>query len=201
MASNYIGMGYDGGSANHGIAIVDLDALVPLMFSKMPRPVDDLTDRNYQRLLDCYADQTDLLIRRYGVRFLMAERFQTRGFGGDLIEKVSLMNGVAHEIARGHGCYVRLTPASHWKRDWNKAHPKWTLKEIKADAKAGTPKIPSPLYDFALQAGIEPHELDASLMVVWGGDVDFNDIDPIEWVLALARLITGPWTMKAPTFA
>lgn len=136
----------DPGSRNFGIALVGLEKGKPKVYanSVMMRPVNDLvafslTRRNFLIEIAGWMKSAP-----HGI---VAERFQTRGNGGPLIEQVSAMLGLLG------GAYpelpIKLIIASSWKMSMQ--------RRFDIDLKEVYPEI-----------GVQPHQLDASLIGVYG---------------------------------
>jgi hypothetical protein len=171
----------DPGSRNFGIALVGLENGEPRCYlnSVMMRPVNDLvafarTKKNF--LIEVAGWM------KYGPSGVVAERFQTRGGGasmGPLIEQVSAMLGL---IA---GSYpelpIKLTIASVWK---NSMHRRF------ADEYRDDPELTNEKGEFDLRAAykqisVEPHQLDASLIGIYGLEQGLDlklDFDFADWV-------------------
>ena len=78
---------------------------------------------------------------------IIAERFQTRGNGGPLIEQVSSMLGLIR--GRYPKIPIKLTVASAWKNKLN--------RRFECDLKEIYPTV-----------AVQPHQLDATLIGVYG---------------------------------
>lgn len=102
----------DPGSRNFGIALVGLerDKVKVYANSVLMRPVDNLV---------AFTDTSTLFLKEiqqwmaFGPDGVVAERFQTRGNGGPLIEMVSSMLGLIR--GRYPKTPIKLTIASAWK--------------------------------------------------------------------------------------
>jgi hypothetical protein len=139
-------LGADPGSKNFGIALVGLVRGKVKIYanSVMMRPVDDL--KIFNRTSDDFISEFDTWMK-YKPNGIVAERFQTRGNGGPLIEQVSSMLGLIKGVYRSTP--LKLTIASAWK---NRVQRRFGI-----DLKEVYPEI-----------GIQPHQLDASLIAVFG---------------------------------
>lgn len=106
-----------------------------------------------------YYSIIDDLRVSYKVSDVIAERFQTRGNGGPLIELVSTMNGALVSNAYAHNVTYRLITASQWKNQVNK------YNDLEA------------LYLYTHSLGYTPHETDATLIglyqAAYRGVLDF----------------------------
>lgn len=156
----------DPGSKNFGIALVGIKKGRIKVYANavMMTPLDTLVDFNASSAL--FIDELSKWMD-YKPNGVIAERFQTRGNGGPLIELVGAMIGMMR------GCYqetpVKLTIASTWK---NKVQRRFDvdLKEV----------YPT--------TAVQPHQLDAALIGVYGletglgKEVDYNLEDIIRQV-------------------
>lgn len=147
-------LGLDPGSRNFGISLVGLVKGRPRVFanSVMMRPVYDLTAfaktrRNFLTEITSWM--------KCSPGGVVAERFQTRGHGGPLIEQVSTMLG----LIGGHWYEtpIKLVIASSWKQSMQ--------RRFDIDLKAVYPQL-----------GVQPHQLDASLIGVYGLEQGLNTI-------------------------
>lgn len=179
----------DPGSRNFGIALVGLENGEPRCYlnSVMMKPVNNMVTFAIMR--------RNFLIEvagwmKYAPGGVVAERFQTRGGSsmGPLIEQVSSMLGL---IA---GAYpdlpVKFTIASVWK---NSMHRRF------ADAYRGHVDYADDEGEFNLRAvykriAVEPHQLDASLIGIYGLEqglginIDFDFDDWVAQVEASSRI-------------
>lgn len=162
----------DPGSRNFGIALVGLEGKKVKCYanSVLMRPVNDLV-----RFGDAVRPFLGEINGWMGFEpnGLIAERFQTRGNGGPLIEQVSCMLGlIAGYWPRTP---IKLTIASAWK---NSMHRRF------ADQFRGTDycneKGEFDLRAVYKQIAVQPHQLDAALIGVYGLeqglgiDIEFN---------------------------
>lgn len=136
----------DPGSRNFGIALVGLENNQVKVYanSVMMQPVDDLvafTDTSTTFLKEI---QQWMAFRPDGV---VAERFQTRGNGGPLIEMVSSMLGLIR--GRYPKIPIKLTIASAWK---NRVQRRFGVD----------------LREVYTEIAVQPHQLDAALIGVFG---------------------------------
>jgi hypothetical protein len=138
-------LGLDPGSRNHGIALVGLVKGKPVVYanSVMNHPVSTLIEFNSAS--KAYLEELDEWMA-YSPDGVVAERFQTRGNGGPLIEMVSVMLGLVHQ----YGAPVKLTIASAWK---NAIRRKFGL-DLRED-----------VYPYST---VEPHQIDAALIGIYG---------------------------------
>jgi hypothetical protein len=140
-------LGMDPGSRNHGISLVGLqgDKVLVLANSVMTEPLNTLVEFNKAK--GAYLAEIARWVKLGKPNAFAAERFQTRGNSGPLIEFVSCMLGLVA------GTYpkvpFKLTIASSWK---NKVQKRFDvdLKEV---------------YTETL---VQPHQLDAALIGIYG---------------------------------
>jgi len=170
----------DPGSRNFGIALVGLENGQPRCYlnSVMMRPVNDLvafarTRKNF--LIEVAAWM------KYQPGGVVAERFQTRGGSsmGPLIEQVSAMLGLI--AGQYPNVPIKLTIASVWKNsmqrrfaDEYRGHVDYANDEGEFDLRAVYKRIK-----------VEPHQLDASLIGIYGLEQGLNiviDFDFEDWV-------------------
>ena len=139
-------LGMDPGSRNFGIALVGLEGKKVKVYanSVLMKPVNDLVSfakakKNFMIEIEAWM--------KYCPSGVVAERFQTRGNGGPLIEQVSAMLG----LVGGQWAHVpmKLIIASSWKMSMQRRFD-LDLKEV---------------YPWV---GVQPHQLDASLIGVYG---------------------------------
>lgn len=136
----------DPGSRNFGIALVGLerDKVKVYANSVLMRPVDNLV---------AFTDTSTLFLKEiqqwmaFGPDGVVAERFQTRGNGGPLIEMVSSMLGLIR--GRYPKTPIKLTIASAWKS--------------RVQRRFGVD-----LREVYTEIAVQPHQLDAALIGVFG---------------------------------
>lgn len=136
----------DPGSRNFGIALVGLENNQVKVYanSVMMRPVDNLV---------AFTDTSTLFLKEiqqwmaFGPDGVVAERFQTRGNGGPLIEMVSSMLGLIR--GRYPKIPIKLTIASAWK---NRVQRRFGVD----------------LREVYTEIAVQPHQLDAALIGVFG---------------------------------
>jgi len=138
-------LGCDPGSKNFGIALVGLVNGKPHCYANavLNFPIDTLLEFN--RASDEYLAEMDQWVAK-DPDAIVAERFQTRGNGGPLIEQVSVMIGLLQQ----YGLPMKLTIASAWK---NAVRRQFGL-DLRED-----------VYG---RISVEPHQLDAALIGVYG---------------------------------
>ena len=142
-------MSFDPGSRNMGIACVGMkdNRLGVLANSVMTNPINDLV--NFNAIRPAFFEEVDRWFAAYKPQAIIAERFQTRGLGGPLIEMVSVMLGM---LAGRYNVPVLFITAATWKNDYQRRYNidlKETYKEIL----------------------IQPHQLDACLIGCYGIEV------------------------------
>lgn len=140
-------LAFDPGSRNMGIALVAKKGknLGVIANSVMTNPVNDLTMVNAPK--QKFIDEVGRWVDEYKPQGIIAERFQTRGLGGPLIEQVSFMLGL---LAGHFGLPIKLITASTWK---NKFQRRFDI-DLKED-----------VYK---EIKIQPHQLDACLIGCYG---------------------------------
>jgi hypothetical protein len=138
-------LGCDPGSANFGISLVGIERNRPRVYanSVLMHPVNDLI--NFNRVSQEFLIELDGWMA-FEVNGVIAERFQTRGNGGPLIEQVSAMLGL---MTAAYAVPIKLTIASAWKNAFN--------RRFGVDLKEIYPTIE-----------VQPHQLDAALIGIYG---------------------------------
>jgi hypothetical protein len=139
-------LGADPGSKNFGIALVGLvkGRVKVYANSVLMQPVDDL--KIFNQKSSAFIHELDTWMQ-FAPDGIVAERFQTRGNSGPLIEYVSSMLGLIKGIY--WDTPIKLTIASAWK---NRVQRRFGI-----DLKEIYPQI-----------GVQPHQLDAALIGVFG---------------------------------
>lgn len=149
----------DPGSRNFGISCVGIknNKFVVLANASLMKPVDTLVD--FEIAKETFLEEIRSWVKLFKPNAIIAERFQTRGNGGPLIELVSVMLGL---IA---GTYpklpIKFITASTWKNAFNKR-----FQDELAKTYPGALKLDLKLvYESILTA---PHPLDATLIGIYG---------------------------------
>lgn len=139
-------LGADPGSKNFGISLVGLHKGKVTVYanSVMMCPVDSLVE--FSRTSTAFLRELKGWMA-YQPDGVVAERFQTRGNGGPLIELVSSMLGLIR--GRYPTLPVKLTIASAWKNR--------VQRRFGVDLREIYPEI-----------AVQPHQLDAALIGVYG---------------------------------
>jgi hypothetical protein len=146
-------LGMDPGSRNFGISLVGIHKGKIKVFanSVLMHPVDTLVE--FGQAKEKFLAEIATWMALVPVNGMVAERFQTRGNGGPLIEQVSVMLGLLA------GTYpqipIKLTIASAWKNKFN--------KRFDCDLKEIYPEV-----------AVQPHQLDATLIGVFGLEAGLN---------------------------
>lgn len=164
----------DPGSRNFGIALVGLENNQVKVYanSVMMQPVDDLvafTDTSTKFMAEIRQWMA------FSPDGVVAERFQTRGNGGPLIELVSSMLGLIR--GRYPKIPIKLTIASAWK---NRVQRRFGVD----------------LREVYTEIAVQPHQLDAALIGVFGLEeglgvtLDYDLADFIEQVEATSLIGT-----------
>jgi hypothetical protein len=166
-------LGMDPGSRNFGIALVGIHKGKVKVFanSVLMSPVDTLVE--FGEAKRKFLEEINTWMGLVPIDGMIAERFQTRGNGGPLIELVSVMLGLLA------GTYpnvpIKLTIASAWKNKFN--------KRFDTDLKETYPDV-----------AVQPHQLDASLIGIFGLEsglnttLDYNPDDIIAQVESTSLL-------------
>lgn len=112
--------------------------------------VFDLRTPNYLRVqMAAYRACLRSVVTEFGIKFVVAERYQSRGMGGATIEHVNIMLGA---LLCMFDLKVRIFPASQWKNDVNRKG---------LDLKS--------TYEACAKV-ITPHEIDASHIGWYGAN-------------------------------
>jgi hypothetical protein len=141
-------LAFDPGSRNMGISCVATakGRVKVVANSIVTNPVNDLTVFGSRR--DLFLEEMDRWITEFQPRGIVAERFQTRGIGGPLIEQVSSMLGLL--AGRYHTLPVKLITAATWKNAFHRRFDTVTLDD---------------LYRESLTT---PHQLDSCFIGIYG---------------------------------
>lgn len=142
-------LSFDPGTRNMGIACVGVDSedrLRPIANAVLSHPIESLVD-NYLEHRKAFTDELERWLKLFKPDLLIAERFQTRGNGGPLIELVSTMNGVIGMLRPK--TQFKFVTAATWKNKFNRRFP------VQLDE----------LYANCLTT---PHALDATLIGCYG---------------------------------
>lgn len=149
----------DPGSRNMGISVVGARNGKPVVLanSVMTNPINTLVE--FKVALKKFMDEIHPWVALYKPKAIIAERFQTRGNGGPLIELVSVMLGVLS------GYYypmpVKLITASTWKNSFNRRFQP-ELGSMYPDAEKLDLKLIYP------ELKMTPHAFDSSLIGIYG---------------------------------
>lgn len=144
-------MSHDPGSRNYGYGIVKATQLrgkrikVQVLENGMcPVPINQLkSGRTLRRGLAAYKFWCQSLAAKYGIQFVVAERFMTRGGKGPTIESVNMMLGAL--MLGDVPC--KVLPAAQWKN---------ALRRADID-----------LSYWYKWAKVTPHQLDACLIGIY----------------------------------
>lgn len=167
----------DPGSSNFGISCVGVrnDRPVVLANSKLRYPVNNLVDFLERR--DLFLEEVARWVDHFKPNAIIAERFQTRGNGGPLIEYVAVMLGL---IA---GTYpntpIKFITASTWKNAFKRRH--FDLRLLYPDLK------------------VEPHPFDATLIGIYGLEFGLKRLlkyDPFDLVDAVQNTSCIPLRVR-----
>ena len=111
--------------------------------------------KSYPPFSEGYAtfyNSVNTLLDDYNIECMIAERFQTRGNMGPLIEMVSMQLGTYATLCYQHQIQFRLVVASQWKNAIHKIGGDSYLEDI---------------YQYAHQFGLTPHECDSTGMALY----------------------------------
>jgi len=141
-------LGFDPGSRNMGISLAAANASNKVKIvanSIVTSPINDLVNFMPARL--AFLEEVDRWVTTYQPHGFIAERFQTRGLLGPLVEQVSVMLGLL--AGRYPHIPIKFITAATWKNDYQRR------------------------FDFQLDAmypvcQTTPHQLDASFISVYG---------------------------------
>jgi hypothetical protein len=136
----------DPGSRNFGLSLVGVaDGKVTVYANTvLMTPVNNLV--NFNQAAQEFLAEIDHWMQ-FKPNAIIAERFQTRGNGGPLIEMVSSMLGLMK--GKYSNLPMKLTVASAWKNKFN--------RRFDADLKEIYPTV-----------AVQPHQLDATLIGIYG---------------------------------
>lgn len=123
-----------------------------------------------------YCKTVNEIVDEFKVADVVAERFQTRGIGGPLIEKVSVMNGALITIAHLQSKLFRLITASQWKNAVSK------IIDINT------------FYLCGKNYGFTPHEVDSTLIGLY--HADYRGLLPFSKGLSLWKNALIKYTKK-----
>lgn len=158
-------LAFDPGSRNMGVSLIAANEKLKVKVvanSIVTNPVNDLVSFNASS--SKFMDEIDRWIACYAPHAVIAERFQTRGNGGPLIEMVSSMLGLIRGTNRGLPC--KLTTAATWK---NAFHRRFNVEL-------------DDLYKLTLTT---PHQLDSIFIGIYGLEQGMQvelDYDPFDIV-------------------
>jgi hypothetical protein len=107
------------------------------------------TDLNTQ--ISAFSKELFHLINKHEVRYVVAERYQARGFKGISVELINTMLGIMVGLLHDGNIDYKLILPSTWKNAANK-------QQINLKSLYGRHK-----------AYMSPHEVDASIMSIYGG--------------------------------
>lgn len=142
-------LSFDPGTRNMGIACVGVngDKVDVIANSILTNPITSFVG-NFMHQRRIFLEEVQRWVNLYKPKAFIAERFQTRGNGGPLIELVSTMNAIIGMI--DPNLPVKYIVASQWKNAFNRRFGDGSLDD---------------LYLNCLTA---PHQLDATLIGCYG---------------------------------
>lgn len=167
-------LGLDPGSKNFGVAVIKAWLSKPLTLeqqkpknNKIQLKVLKFEVKHLRKLANRYTElkspmiirketigyKTEIegLISEYGVDFMIAERYQSRGMGGVTIELVNQMIGTLRSIGTDTNTPLKVMPASQWKVPLG--HQGVVLDDVYAKAKT---------------MFVSDHEVDAAYIGLYG---------------------------------
>ena len=149
----------DPGSKNMGISVVGVKNWKPVVLanSVMTKPINTLVDFKLSR--ESFLAEIDRWVKVFRPQAIIAERFQTRGNGGPLIEFVSVMLGLLG--GRYYPLPTKLITASTWKNSFNRRFQP-ELERMYPDAEKLDLKLIYP------DLKMTPHAFDSSLIGIYG---------------------------------
>lgn len=157
-------VGFDPGSRNMGVSCIAVNEKLQVKVvanSIITNPVNDLVSFNAARL--AFLAEVDRWVECYSPNALIAERFQTRGNSGPLIEYCSGMLGLLGGAYRN--LPFKAITAATWKNAWHRRFEGLELDEM---------------YKLACTT---PHQLDSIFISIYGLEQGMQtelDYDPFD---------------------
>lgn len=154
-------LGLDPGTTNHAWAAIEI-RLNPfrthvVASGMVTNTVTELTGDPHV-MANKYKREIRALIKKYNLKYIVAERFMSRGLRGKTGEMVSVMLGLLLNVGIKD---VRFVTAAQWKNQWNVFH------DLKAFYKA---------------AAVVPHQIDACNIGIYAGNLWFGTKNPFEFL-------------------
>jgi len=112
-------MGFDMGAKNLAWAVYKKKKNFIHSSGMFLNPINDLT-KSFDIQLQKFTKEFQRLLVKYRPKEIIAERFLTRGFMGNLIEKIGIMLGVMAATAKSLGIKFTLVVPSAWKNSLNR---------------------------------------------------------------------------------
>lgn len=112
----------DPGKVNFALSVQEFkDNRITILGTRMfQRPIQNL-QYDMREPTKAFMQELESIWKQYGPFDAMCfERFQSRGLGGNTIEAISLMLGVASVFALKKKCPIDLITASQWKNAFNR---------------------------------------------------------------------------------
>lgn len=112
----------DPGKVNFALSVQEFkDKRIDILGTRMfHSPIQNL-HYDMREPTQAFMKELELIWKEYGPFDAMCfERFQSRGLGGNTIEAISLMLGVASVFALKKKCPIDLITASQWKNAFNR---------------------------------------------------------------------------------
>lgn len=160
-----ISAGFDAGTANFGVAVVDLsNKNSPKLIGcgMLPTPIKKLVRKNRSEQVHLYEKVLKFLCRQYKFSICTGERFQTRGGGASMgltIELISGMLAIAEVMYRRKNIEFVYVIAGQWKTAYLRQFGK---KVDDLYLKYGGPTKASQKR--------ASHRIDAILIAIYGGN-------------------------------
>lgn len=140
----------DPGSRNMGISATQINLktrrVAILANAVMTNPMHDLTKEFLEPQRDAFLRELAMWVDLFDPNAIVAERFQSRGLMGNLVESVNLMLGMILGVYADRS--VRFITAATWKNRFQRAKSVDLAKLYKV-------------------CGAQPHQLDATLIGLW----------------------------------
>jgi Holliday junction resolvasome RuvABC endonuclease subunit len=152
MAHSII-IGFDPGINNFGYAVVKFTNHRPkiLDFDLLASTVKELTNDVFLIQCQAFALLVKSIIKKYGPKRLIMERFINRGrFFAALVEKISVMIGIAQQICSKAKVTLLVVTSASWKN----AFQRETKQDLKVIYKTYKP--------------LPPHCIDSLLLTLYG---------------------------------
>ena len=139
----------DPGKVNFALSIIDIDDKTNKLEIIGTKMCENPVQRMHENVVEqsqAFLAELRALNKEYG-KFdaLTFERFQSRGLGGNTIEVISLMIGLASVFAAEENISAMFITASQWKNAFNR---KLVLNDLYNDYKLKSVKSPKTIHEF-----------------------------------------------------